>query len=291
MRRCISIMLVMYLRSRSPSSALTSSWMASNSRPRSSICSGVRRVSGLSIRLGMYSSLAGSEFDFDRALGRVDAGADHLALLAMHLAGAQVADLTRAQAPHAGVADPHTTAVGQRGTRVLSGHEDRLCPVGLGVDVAVAEADRAAVSRLAVLATEVGLEVLNMQVVAVSELPLPVLGDRRQHVGWAGKEALALAPIGTQIVEIGVGDTAALSRVLLVQPEARVTPGDVAQLRPENHVATGARRMQMHRVGDPFPAVDAAQHAHDRGDAAPSADEQQLGWQWVGQHERALHTA
>src|SRR5664279_1214114 len=104
MRRCISIMLVMYLRSRSPSSALTSSWMASNSRPRSSICSGVRRVSGLSIRLGMYSSLAGSEFDFDRALGRVDAGADHLALLAMHLAGAQVADLTRAQAPHAGVA-------------------------------------------------------------------------------------------------------------------------------------------------------------------------------------------
>src|ERR1019366_5605011 len=129
MRRCISIMLVMYLRSRSPSSALTSSWIASNSRPSSSICSGVRRVSGLSIRLGMCSSLAGSEFDFDSALGRVDTGADHLALLAVYLAGAQVADLARAQPPDARVADALATAERQRRARVLPGHKDWLRPV------------------------------------------------------------------------------------------------------------------------------------------------------------------
>src|SRR5471030_2640400 len=103
-------MLVMYLRSRSPSSALTSSWIASNSRPSSSSCSALRRVRGLSIRLDISSLAYGSEFDFDRALGRVDTGTDHLALLAVNLAGPQIPDLPRAQTPDAGMADPLATA-------------------------------------------------------------------------------------------------------------------------------------------------------------------------------------
>src|ERR1017187_11000294 len=105
-------MLVMYLRSRSPSSAKTSSWIASNSRPSSSICSGVRRVRGLSIRLSIMFLASGSQFDFDRALGRVDTGADHLALLAVYLAGAQVADLARPQTPATRVTDHNSAADG-----------------------------------------------------------------------------------------------------------------------------------------------------------------------------------
>src|SRR5664279_2754244 len=166
-------MLVMYLRSRSPSSAKTSSWIASNSRPSSSSCSGVRRVSGLSIRLSIMFLASGSEFNFDRPLGRVDTGADHLALLAVYLARAQVAYLARAQPPDAGVADALATAEGKRGARVLSGHEDRLGAVRLGGQAAVAKTDRSPVSLLALVAAEVGLEVLDMEMVTVSELCLP----------------------------------------------------------------------------------------------------------------------
>src|SRR3954452_21661805 len=91
-RRCISIMLTMYLRSRSPRSSKTSSWIASNSLPSSSICSSVRRASGLSIIVAMRRVLcrSGSQGDLDGALGRVDAGADHLALAPRDLAGAQI---------------------------------------------------------------------------------------------------------------------------------------------------------------------------------------------------------
>src|SRR5450755_1155677 len=180
------------------------------------------------------------------------------------------------------MADPHPTAERKRRAGVLPSHENRLRPVGLSVDVALTKADLAAVSLLALPAAEIRLEVLDMQPVAVSELLLPMLADRLQHLGWAGKERLALPPIGTQPVEISRGDPTTLSRQLLMQPKTRVTPRELAQLHPENHVAGGTRRMQMHRIDDPHPTIDAAQHAHDRRDATPSTDEQQLGRQRVG---------
>src|SRR6476469_3377536 len=116
--------------------------MASNSRPISSICSEVRRVSGLSIRVAMVFLSCGSEFDLDRALGRVDAGADHLAVLAVDVARTQVADPAGAQTPDAGVTDAHSAPKGKRGSGVFSGHEYRLRAVGLGVHAARAEMDR-----------------------------------------------------------------------------------------------------------------------------------------------------
>src|SRR4051794_5999779 len=168
--RCILIMLVMYRRSRSPSSSKTSSWIASNSRPSSSSCSSVRRDSGLSIISSMESSVLKSQGDLDGAFGRVHAGADHLALGARDLAGAQVAHLARAELSDAGVADAHAASEGERAARLLAGHEDRLRAVARGLEVRVQELDRAAVAVLGVLAADDGLETLHVQPVAVAVL-------------------------------------------------------------------------------------------------------------------------
>src|SRR3954453_20380116 len=76
-RRCISIIERMYLASRSPSESNTSSWMASNSLPSASISSSDSLASGLSI---IDSGMSLLQLDLHKALGRVDAGAPHLAL-------------------------------------------------------------------------------------------------------------------------------------------------------------------------------------------------------------------
>ena len=51
-----------------------------------------------------------SKRDLDRPFGGVDAGADHLSLGPVDLAGAQVPDLAGAEAADAGAADPHPAA-------------------------------------------------------------------------------------------------------------------------------------------------------------------------------------
>jgi hypothetical protein len=81
-----------------------------------------------------------------------------------------------------------------------------------------------------------------------------------------------------------------LPRQLLVQLEALVPPRQVAQLGAEDHVVGVACRMQHDHVSHRA-AVEAAQHAHDRRDAAACADEQQLVGQLLGQHEVALDAA
>src|SRR3954451_17120659 len=130
--------------------------MASNSRPIVSICSTLRRASGLSGSLrsatgggglsvadmvglsvgsswfelvrgeGRPASAAGSEVDLDRALGGVDARAHDLAGGPRHAARAQVAHLAGAQAPDAAVADAHAAAEGHGSARALACEEDRL---------------------------------------------------------------------------------------------------------------------------------------------------------------------
>src|SRR3954453_15567960 len=114
--------------------------MALDPRPSSSVCSSVSRASGLSIIVSMsllgrfVRSILVLELDLHRALGRVDAGADHLALAAGDLARPQVAHLPRAQAPDAGVADAHPAAEGQGGAGLFAGHQDRSAPVRLRLD-------------------------------------------------------------------------------------------------------------------------------------------------------------
>ena len=100
---------------------MTSSRMASSSRPMSSRSSGVR----CSRRWCSWGGVLGLEVDLDRARGGGDAGADHLAVGVLDVAGAQVAHGAGVQAPDAGVADAHATAVRQQRARLLAGHQQR----------------------------------------------------------------------------------------------------------------------------------------------------------------------
>src|SRR4051795_470346 len=172
--------------------------MASNSRPSSSICSGVRRASGLSISVVLMGLLF-SELDDDAPLGGVDAGADHLALGAADLAVGQVADLALAELADARVADALATAVGQVEALLLAGDEDRSRAVALDLLLGLREDDAAALALLG--QAELGLEALHVELVAVA-VRVPVVEHRVEQLARPGDEGLALAPVGTQLVEV-----------------------------------------------------------------------------------------
>src|SRR6476646_6692388 len=165
---------------------MTSWWIASNSRPSSSIWAGVRCASGLSAPAGGISAGAPttasrgrggasvavaaviggpfvSELYLDRALGRVDAGADDLAGRPVHASGPQVPDAARAQAPGAAVADAHAAAVRHLGTGRLAGDEDRLLAVAVRLDSGRAQADRAARPAHGGVERAPGMEGLDVQ--------------------------------------------------------------------------------------------------------------------------------
>ena len=231
-----------------------------------------------------------SQGDLDGAFGSVDAGAHDLAHAARHLAGAQVADLPGAQPAHAGVADPHTAAVGERRAGLLAGDEDRLGAVAARLDVAGGEADRAALAELAVALPDDGLEALEVQAIAVA-VAFPVLGHRVEHLGGAREEGLALAPVGAQVVEPVGPDPAVGAGHLLVQAKARAAARHRAQLLAEDDVAGRAGGVQVDDVAQGVAAVEVAQHAHDGRDAAAGADEEQAVGELVGQLERALDVA
>src|ERR1700737_4162393 len=141
----------MYWASASPRSARTSSPIFWNASPISSICSGVSRASGCSsgnsmlgrplpsapfsvvlARPGRVSSL---EIDLDVPLGGIHACSHGLALLAMELASAQIADLSGAQLAHAGVADAHAAAERQEPAGLLAADEDRHPDVARRLEV------------------------------------------------------------------------------------------------------------------------------------------------------------
>src|SRR6478672_8853631 len=163
-RRCNPMIERMYFASRSPRLALTCSCSSSNSRPIASICSGVRRCSGLSgsssivtrplVSWPLWVAFAISggppcvrgrllEVNLDRAFGRADTGPDDLALLPVDLAAAQIAHPARAQLAHARVADALAASERQIEALLLAGHEDGLVAVGLGLAFGDQELDRA----------------------------------------------------------------------------------------------------------------------------------------------------
>src|SRR3954468_10943138 len=147
------------------------------------------------------SSCGGSEGDVDVALGRVDAGADHFAGGARDLTGAHVADLPGAELSDARVADAHATAEGQRAAGLLAGDQDRLRAIALRLEVALAEADRAALALLGVALADDRLEALHVQPVAVAAA-LPVLAHRVEHLGGPAEERLAVLPVGAELLEV-----------------------------------------------------------------------------------------
>src|SRR3954452_19762638 len=108
--RCTRRTLRMYAASRSPRSARASSRIASSSRPMASRSSGVRCSRSVVL---MGRVLGELEVDLDGARRGGDAGADHLAVGVLDVAGAQVAYGAGAQAPDARVADAHAAAVGE----------------------------------------------------------------------------------------------------------------------------------------------------------------------------------
>src|SRR5436190_15602389 len=264
--------------------------MASISRPSSSICSSLVRASGLSIMVGIWVLAWWSQGDLDGSLGGVDAGTHDLALAAGHLARAEVADLARAQLSDAGVADAHPAAEGERRTGLLTGDEDWLRAFAARLDVALEELDRAALADLSVALADDGLEALHMQAIAVAGL-VPVLAHRVEQVARSREERLALTPVGAQVVQVLRRDPAVLGGDLLVQAHAGIACRHVAQLVAEGDVVGRARGMQVDDVVQPAAAIEVAQHAHDRRDAAARAHERQLLRRRSGELERSLHVA
>src|SRR3954454_2861737 len=279
--------------------------MASNSRPSSSICSFVRWASGLSTssemsRSCLLSTAVGgfigalllvvfSKLDLDVALGGVHAGADHLARLPGDFPGAQVPNLARAQLPDAGVADADPAPEGGRRSGILAGDQDRGAPVGVRLDVALQELDRTALAVTGVAADD-GLEALEPEAIAVALL-LPVLDQCVQQLCGSADEGIALTPVRAELFEVLGLESAHLPGHLPVNVEAIVSLLDLAELLAEDDVVLVARRMDEDDVVDRVTAVEVAQHAHDRRDARPRADEEGLLGRLVRKDERALHGA
>src|SRR4051794_39607829 len=230
-------------------------------------------------------SLCSSQFDPHRALRSADAGADHLALLAVDLAVAQVADPPGAELSDAGVADALAASERQLEPGLLPGDEDGLRPVGFGLGLARDERDAAALA-LPPLA-ELGLEALHVEVLQLA-LSLPMVGQGVEHLPRPGGERLALAPVRTQLFEVGGLDAALGTGELDVHPEAGTPPVEVVESIAEDHVVLGAIRMHLDDVRQLIAAIKGAEHAHDRCDAAARADEQELLRRRVRQHEVAL---
>src|SRR5205085_11327592 len=101
------------------------------------------------------------------------------------LAIGQVADPALAELADARVADALATAVGQVEALVLSGDEDRGRAVALDLLLRLGEDDAAALALLR--QTELGLEALHVQAVAVAVL-VPVVGHGVEQLTRAGDE-------------------------------------------------------------------------------------------------------
>src|SRR3954451_9216996 len=279
--------------------------MASNSRPSSSICSFVRWASGLSTssemsRSCLLSTAVGgfigalllvvfSKLDLDVALGGGHAGADHLARLPGDFPGAQVPNLARAQLPDAGVADADPAPEGERRSGILAGDQDRGAPVGVRLDVALQELDRTALAVTGVAADD-GLEAPEPEAIAVALL-LPVIDQRVQQFCRSADERFALAPVGTELFEVLRLEAAHLVGHLAMNREPVVALLDLAELISEDDVFLVTGRVDEHYVVHGLAAIEVSEHAHDRRDARPRADEEGLLGRLIGKDERAFYGA
>src|SRR5205807_6295132 len=118
----------------------------------------------------------------------------HFPLLPVDVAGAQVTDPARPQLAHARMADPFAAAERELEPGLLACHEDRRVPVGLGLAVRLQEVDRTALALAVLPQTQLRLEALHTQAVAVA-VAIPVLAERVEHVGRPGNEGPPLAPV------------------------------------------------------------------------------------------------
>jgi hypothetical protein len=94
-----------------------------------------------------------------------------------------------------------------------------------------------------------------------------VLDHHVEEAGGAREERLALAPVRADLLQPLGREAAVLGGQLLVEAEARVALGEVAQLAPEDHVV-GVRSEWRWTTSSGLAPLEVAQHAHDRRDPA-----------------------
>src|SRR4051794_14771702 len=229
-----------------------------------------------------------SQIELDVALGRTDADADLLALVAPQLAVAHVAHGAGAELADAGEADAHAAAVVEAEPLILADLEDRRGAVGLHLDVALEELHGPALAGLG--AGEDVLEALDVEVVAVPVL-LPVLLHGVEHPGGAAHKRLALVPVRAQLVELARLEMAHLLGLLQVELEAVVLAVDLLELLAEDDLVLRAGGVEVDGVVQHPVALERAEHAHDGGDPAARGDEEELLRDLVGEREAALHSA
>ena len=100
---------------------------------------------------------------------------------------------------------------------------------------------------------------------------------RSRRASRAGpRERLALAPVRAELVEVGGLDAALLAGELLVEREASCCSSSSRSSSPKITSSRVARGVDVHDVVERVALLEAAQHAHDRRDAAAGADEQEL---------------
>src|SRR5690348_1309939 len=122
------------------------------------------------------------------------------------------------------MADPLTAPVGELEAGLLAGHQNRLVPVRLRLAVGLQELDRPTLALALLAQPELGLETLHMQTIAVPVL-VEVLAEGIEHLVGPGDEGLAVAPVGTQPIEVLGPHAPVLARELLVETEAIVALG------------------------------------------------------------------
>src|SRR5215213_5152522 len=262
--------------------------MASKRLPSSSICSSLRRATGLLISVVVNASSSSSKLYLDVALRGIYAGPDRLALRSVDLPVSEIANLYFAQLSHARVADPLATAERKLEARLLSRHQDRRRAIRLGLGLAPRKADLSALALLRF--TQLGLEALHVKPVE-DPLGLPVIGQRVEHVPRPGGERLSLAPVGAQLVEVRGLHPALGAGQPQPQSVAIMPCVEVAQAVAEDDLPLRPGGVQVDRVPELATAIKRAQHAHDRRHAASGADEQQLLRKGIGQLEVSFGSA
>ena len=122
-------------------------------------------------------------------------------------------------------------------------------------------------------------------------LPVPVLGHGVEQVPGTREKSLALAPVGTEVVEVLRLDPLFLAGQSQRHAVAVVAGLEALELLTEDDPLRGAGRVDVDAIRVRTAPVEVAEHAHDRGDAAAGAEEQRLFRGRVRHHEAALDAA
>src|SRR3569833_1164751 len=279
--RCSRMTPLMYRRSRSPRSARTWSWMASNSRASSASWSSLRWAYGC---VGaVMGSFLRSEFDRDPAFGTVHAGAHDLVVLLADGVRAQVPDPAFPDRQHARVADPDPAAEGHGDARVLARDEDRGARWTVRVEVAVREPHGAA-RALGVRTADDRLEPLVVQPAGVA-VAFPVRLQRVEQLAGTAGVGFPLVPVRAQGAQVAGGEPAVPAGDAQLEAEALELLLEGGQLFAEGDPVRVPRRMHVDDVAQAGARGEVAQHAHHRRDAAAGGDEQQAAVEPVRQGE------